>query len=80
MQREGKCSHKEKQEIADSFNFDDFTGRELLTDVKRSGLYSIEKIDARVLEILEIKEEEINYLLVHNRSRLQNSSFELSTN
>ena len=52
---ENECSDEDKREIADSFDFSDFTGKELLTDVRRSGLYSIEKIDTRVLEILEKK-------------------------
>ena len=51
---ENECSDEDKQEIVDSFYFDDFTVKELLTDVRRSGLYSIEKIDTQVLEILEM--------------------------
>ena len=43
-------SDEDKKEITESFNFDDFNERELLTDVRQSGLYSTEKIDKRVLE------------------------------
>ena len=53
-----ECSDKDTREIANSFNFDDFTAQDLLTDVRRSGLFSIKKIDARVLEILAEKEKE----------------------
>ena len=56
---ENECSAQDQQEIANSFNFLHFTGKELLTDVRRSGLYSIKKIDARVLEVLEMKELDV---------------------
>ena len=38
---------------------DDFTGLELLTDVGGSGLFSIQMIDAKVVEILRVKEVEV---------------------
>ena len=46
-----ECSIDNKRLITDSFGFDYFTLEELLTDVRTSKLYSIQRIDARVLEI-----------------------------
>ena len=48
---ENDCTEEDKKEITDSFNFDDFNERELVTDVRKSGLYSTEKIDRRILDI-----------------------------
>ena len=48
---ENECSYDDKRRITESFNFDAYTVEELLTDVRSSGLYSVEKIDRRVLEI-----------------------------
>jgi len=44
------CDNDDKKVITESFKFHDFTVEELLTDVKKSGLYSIEIIDKRLLE------------------------------
>ena len=67
-----ECSDEDKREITSSFNLlcGCFTAEDLLTDVRRSGLYSIKEIDDTVLEIIsharkEIKtqdEDEICYL------------------
>ena len=64
---ENECSDDDERKIRDSFNFDAFTVEELLTDVRSSGLYSIEMIDRRVLDIhrsvqrnLELKDEKLN--------------------
>ena len=54
---ENDCSEEEKKEIVDSFNFDDFTAEELLTEVRLSGLYSISIICSKALEILRKKDE-----------------------
>ena len=54
---ENDCSEEEKKEIVDSFNFDDFTAEELLTEVRLSGLYSISIICSKALEILHKKDE-----------------------
>ena len=51
---ENDCVGQNKREIADSFNLDDFTEHELLTDVRRPGLFSIQKIDTKFIENLEI--------------------------
>ena len=49
---ENECSDDDKRIITDSFNFCAFKVVELLTDVRSSaGLYSMEKIDRRVLEL-----------------------------
>ena len=64
---ENYCSDHDERKITESFNFDAFTVEELLTDVRDSGLYSIEKIDRRVLNIhqrvqrnLKLKENQLN--------------------
>ena len=67
-----ECSDEDKKEITDSFNLlcGCFTAEDLLTDVRRSGLFSISEIDDSVLEIItrarkEIKtqdEDEVCYL------------------
>ena len=44
------CDNDDKKVITESFKFHDFTVEELLTDVRKSGLYSIEIIDKRLLE------------------------------
>ena len=44
------CKEEDKKIILDSINLDDFTGEELLTVVKRSGLFSEEKIDKKCIE------------------------------
>ena len=50
-------SDEEKKEIVDCFKFEDFTAEELLTSVRDSGLYSVKKIDKRVLEIIGRKDK-----------------------
>jgi len=52
------CSEAEKKEIVDSFNFDDFTAEELLTEVRLSGLYSVSRVSSKALKILQKKDEE----------------------
>ena len=56
-----KCSDQDRRRITDSFSFTDFTGEELLTDVRQSGLYSVKKIDMRVLDILNGQQKDITY-------------------
>ena len=50
---ENECTNEEKMLITNRFHFDHFTGEELLTDIKKSGLYSTKTIDDRVMEILK---------------------------
>ena len=54
---ENDCTDEDKKEITDSFDFDDFDEQELLMDVRKSGLYSTEKIDRRVLDIFSSREQ-----------------------
>ena len=46
------CSDENKKIILDSFNSDDFSGEELLTVVRRSGLFPEEDVINKVLEKL----------------------------
>ena len=59
---ENDCTSEEKKRMKGSFDFDSFTVEDLLTDVKKSGLFSVEEIDRRVLEICREKDEEIEEL------------------
>ena len=43
------CPGEDKKVITDSFNFITFTVQELLTDVRKSNLYSSDMIDKRIL-------------------------------
>jgi len=52
---ENDCTDEDKKDITDSFVFEDFKEQELLTDVRKSGLYSIEKIDRRALDIFNFR-------------------------
>ena len=44
------CSEEDKKEILQSFNFDHFTGEELVNVVGRSGLLPREEVDRMVVE------------------------------
>ena len=59
---ENEASEKQKTEIVESFNFEDFTAEELLTSVRDSGLYSAKRIDERVLDLLKNKDMKIKEL------------------
>jgi len=50
---ENEITEEEKVEIVESFEFDDFTVEELMTTVRKSGLYSNITIDERVLELFK---------------------------
>ena len=56
-----ECSDEDEKEITDSFNLlcGCFTAEDLLTDVRRSGLFSISEIDNSVLEIITRARKEI---------------------
>ena len=56
---ENECDDEDKREITDSFTFDNFTGQELMTDVRQSGLFSIKKIDDRMMKILKDKDDSL---------------------
>ena len=66
--------YQDKQDIVNSFSFDDFTGEELLTDVRKSALYSIAKIDKKILDMLKEKDSSIatkNRLIVNKDKWLE---------
>ena len=44
------CSDNDKQLILDSFDLDDFTGKDLMTVVKTSGMFSEESVNASIIE------------------------------
>ena len=52
-----EVSAEEKEDIVHCFNFEDFTAEELLTSVRDSGLYSVKKIDKRVLDLIKRKDK-----------------------
>ena len=52
-----EVSDEEKVDIVDCFKFEDFTAEELLTCVRDSGLYSVKKIDKRVLDLIRRKDK-----------------------
>ena len=56
---ENDCTCEEKKRMKRSFDFDSFTVEDLLTDVKKSGLFSVEEIDRRVLEICRRNDKEM---------------------
>jgi len=49
-------SAEQKAEVVESFDFEDFSVEELLTTVRDSGLFSVKKIDERVLALVKVKE------------------------
>ena len=53
------CTLEDRREISDCFNFDDYTTEELLTDVKTSGIYSVKRIDDRVLENIRLQKSKL---------------------
>ena len=61
--------------VVQSFNFDDFTGKELLTDVRKSGLYSVVKIDKKVLELLDSSD----MIIRQNESSIKSIKLELKS-
>ena len=50
---ENDITEEQKTEIVESFDFEDFSLKELLTSVRDSGLYSVKKIDERVLNLFK---------------------------
>ena len=50
---ENDIKEEQKTDIVESFDFEDFSVKELLTSVRDSGLYSVQKIDERVLNLFE---------------------------
>ena len=50
---ENDIQEEQETDIVESFDFEDFSVKELLTSVRDSGLYSVQKIDERVLNLFE---------------------------
>ena len=59
---ENDCTSEEKENIKETIDVSNFSVKELLTDVKNSGLYSIEEIHKGVLEIYHYDEKEMEVL------------------
>jgi len=62
---ENDCSKEEKKKIVDSFNLDDFTVEELLTEVRLSGLYSISTVCSKAVDLIQKKDQAICDLIDH---------------
>ena len=52
-----ETTDKRKNDIVDSFDFEDFTVEELMTTIRESGLYPAKKIDERVLDLVKNKDQ-----------------------
>ena len=65
--KRNECSDEDKKEIMDSFDLvgGSFTAEKLLTDVRRSGLYSREEIDDSVLEIIRCLQNAVSTMEDH---------------
>ena len=59
---QNEVTEEQQKEIVDSFNLEEFSAEELLTEVRDSGLFSAKKIDERMLELLKEKELKIEEL------------------
>ena len=59
---QNEVTEEQQKEIVDSFNLEEFSAEELLTEVRDSGLFSAKKIDERMLELLNEKELKIKEL------------------
>ena len=68
---ENDCTTSEKHRIRDSFDLDSFDAEELLTDVRKSGLYSIEEIDRRLLEIFRSQDKEMEEVRTDKRNAIK---------
>ena len=59
---QNEVTEEQQKEIVESFNLEEFSAEELLTEVRDSGLFSAKKIDERMLELLNEKELKIKEL------------------
>ena len=62
---ENEVTEEQKEEIVESFNFEEFTVEELMTSVRKSDLYPTNKIDKRLLGLFKEQNE-----LVQSQSNL----------
>ena len=68
---ENEITDEQKEEIVESFNFDDFTVEELTTTVRKSCLYPDIAIDKRVLELFQEQEKEKDKLLKDKENHIK---------
>ena len=57
-----ECTEEDKRDILDSIDFNEFTVKDLLDNVRKSGLYPEDRIERRVIEMFREKDEEIDWL------------------
>ena len=68
---ENEITDEQKEEIVESFKFDDFTVEELTTTVRKSCLYPDIAIDKRVLELFQEQEKEKDKLLKDKENHIK---------
>ena len=56
---ENEVTEEQKDEIVESFDFDDFTVEELMTSIRDSGFYPGKKIDKRVIDLFKEQSKKI---------------------
>ena len=57
-----ECTEEDKRDILDSIDFNEFTVKDLLDNVRKSGLYPEDRIERRVIEMFREKDEVIDSL------------------
>ena len=56
-----EVTEEQEDEIRESFDFEDFTVKELMTSVRYSGLYTDSKIDERVLDLFKRQKKRVEH-------------------
>ena len=67
-----------KEEILQTLNFDDFTGKQLASAVRKSGLYPADKIIERMDQLLEKKEGKIRMVKEEIRKENDRLKYDMS--
>ena len=78
---ENEITDGQKEEIVESFKFDDFTVGELMSPIRKSGLYSNNMIDERVLKLFKEqgdKLQEKDKLLKDQEKRLKKKNCQIN--
>ena len=57
-----ECSEETKKKIVDSFDLSKFSGKELVTNVRKSGFFSDDQIEQGLLKIIKKKDQTIQFL------------------
>ena len=65
-----------KSEVLELFNFDDFTFKELTSDVRKSGLYDVDKIMRRMEELYNVSETR-NFYISSEEKRESDTMFDI---